>query len=511
MARLRKRRERSPRYGQSLCLQGTRRSPVNGSARCCCATLIANTSWTMPGETTYLWWKNDIGEWRSCRGYLDDEKVRLHIKGEEIYGVLGGEWTCFSAIDADYHGGDHDIFKDQVALVLKNLHGRDGWHYSFSPRGLHIIRTHGKLPISQARTDLRQLLVEIDGQDPELRAKAFMAGMKSIGDWEIYPDPKQNFRLPLARGRMVLLDRPYEKVALRKYVDWQTEPTYCSVDEAMTAIFSVIQPIDTPPPKEQKKNATAQSNVPNAAPERVFGSLRGRYAQVLVDFWMGMNNPPDSMNAAIILTARMMPYYCSVPQDAADYIEELIDGLPDTGFCDRLAAGKRHDVSSEVRRAVQIAYAGNGHQQNAALSKKKLDAVFAAWERKGLSLVDRSTWRNCSRVVAFATNAFSWTADELHALTYFAKILNVDVSTAADATRHLLQLLSTHPTGEMTVRFVRNLLLGFNVKCKKHGKVNEYLNALATAGWIEQVGNYVVKRKGRQWRIGERHDAPFCQ
>ena len=27
-----------------------------------------------------------------------------------------------------------------------------------------------------------------------------------------------------------------------------------------------------------------------------------------------------------------------------------------------------------------------------ALSTKKLDKVFAAWQRKGFSLVDRSTW-----------------------------------------------------------------------------------------------------------------------
>lgn len=458
---------------------------------------------------SYGWWSKEKGHWVYCRAYLNDEMVRLHIKGDEVYGVLGGEWTCFSAIDADYHGGDHAVFKDQVALILNSLHGKDGWHYSISPRGVHIIRTHGKMPTSHARADLRQLLVEIDGQDPELHQRAVAAEMKPISDWEIYPDPKQAFRLPLARGRVTLLEKPHETVSVRKYVDWQTEPTYCSVEDAVQAIFNVILPIDAPPPKERKGNQSA-ATPPKPAPERVFGNLRGRYAQVLVDFWTGVNNPPDSLNAAVLLTARMMPYYFSTQQDAVDFIEELIDGLPDVSFCDRLATGKRNEVSSEVRRAVTIAYEGNCHQQNAALSRSKLDAVFTAWKRKSFSLIDRSTWGRCSRRMVFSANDVSWSSEDIPALTYFARLLHIDLSTAADATRRLLQKLSVHPTGEMTVEYVRKHLLDFGVKCKSHhGKVNEYLNALAQAGWIEQVGSYVVGYRGRQWRIGERMTHKF--
>ena len=147
--------------------------------------------------------------------------------------------------------------------------------------------------------------------------------MRPIADWEIYPDPKQSFRLPLARGRVTFLDKSYEKVDLGTYVGWQIEPTYCSVEEAMETIFSIIQPVDGSQPKKQKEKSKPQNPTPKVAAESVFGKLRGRYAQVLVDFWTGRNNPPDSLNCAIILTARMMPYYFDDPDDAIDFIEGL--------------------------------------------------------------------------------------------------------------------------------------------------------------------------------------------
>ncbi len=456
---------------------------------------------------TYVWWNKEEGHWLTCRGYLDDEKVRLHLKGAEVYGVLGGDYTCFSAIDADYHGGDYGVFKDQVALVLKNLHGHDRWHYSISQRGVHIIRTHEKVELSQGRAELRNLLVAIDAQDPELHQNAVAAAMKPIEQWEIYPDPKQPFRLPLARGRVTLLEKPYEQVDLPTYVGWQIEPTYCTIEEAMAVILSIIQPCDAAPPKVQKEKPNQS---PNAATENVFGKLRGRYAQVLVDFWTGVNNPPDSLNCAVVLTARMLPHYFDDPDDASDFIEGLVDSLPHVGFSNRLSGNGRKEVSRIVRQSVEAVYNDNGHQRDPDLSTKKLNAVFAAWRRKGFSLVERSTWANCSRAAAFVSDDFKWTADERHTLTYFSSILHADLETTANATCHLLRALVNHPTGEMSIRYVRNLLLSFDIKCKKHGKVNEYVKALATAGWIEQVGGHIIGFRGRHWQLGERMRSRFA-
>jgi hypothetical protein len=445
-------------------------------------------------KSTYLWWHED--HWNACRSYFDDERLRKHLAGKEIYGIYGSEYTCFSAIDADYHGGDYAIFYDQIVAVLKKIHGVDGWHYSFGPRGIHLIRVHPRIATTDARADLRQLLQQIDAEHPDLRMRAIEANMKPISDWEIYPDTKQGFRLPLARGRTVLLDKPCND--LTNYIEWQIEPHYCSLDDALAEIFKVILPAPAIS-KDQNKDTKKKKSVSEVG--RVFGSLRGRYAKVLVDFWSGSNNPPDSLNCAIMLTTRMMPFYFAQQHDAVDFIETLIDDLPDHSFSDRLLAGKRKSVSRIVRQSVKAVYGGNAHQSDPQLSTGKLNKTFQAWKNKGFSLIDRSTWGHTSGVLA---DDFSFSTTELEGIAYFADILKSDLQTTADATRHLLRLLAGHSTGQMSVRYVKNLLAGFGICCGHHGKVNEYLNALCQAGWIAQVAGYVPGRRGKIWQVGQR-------
>ena len=159
-----------------------------------------------------------------------------------------------------------------------------------------------------------------------------------------------------------------------------------------------------------------------------------------------------------------------------------------------------------MRQVIRSAYDGNGHQPEPELSREKLAMTFQAWESRGFSLVDRSTWRLSANSLA---NDFVFSDKELEGIGYFAKILNADVETTADATRHLLRTLVVHPTGEMSVRYVKNLLVGFGVKCGHHGKVNEYLAALHQAGWISLVAEYVMKSRGKRWEVGEKMQGKF--
>ena len=101
MARLRKRRGRSPRCGRSPSIQGNKPNPASASVRCCCGICTASY-FVDNAQTEYLFVvEQEEGHWVTCSRYLTMTRWRLHLKGEEIYGVLGGDYTCFSAIDAD--------------------------------------------------------------------------------------------------------------------------------------------------------------------------------------------------------------------------------------------------------------------------------------------------------------------------------------------------------------------------------------------------------------------------
>ncbi len=450
----------------------------------------------------YLWREND--QWYFCRANLDDKKIRNHIRGKEIYGVIGAKNTCFSAIDADYHGGDYDVFRDQLSAVVEALHGKDGWHYSFGPRGCHLLKTHAKTPVDVVRYDLKTLLHVIDAKHPELRERALAANMTPIADWEVYPDTKHGFRLPFAKGRTVFLDTPCED--LKHYVAWQRNPTYCSLEDTLKAIFDVIRPMPTT--QNTKSNNKRHKKSTNPTDETRFGKLKGRYAQVLVDFWSGENNPPDSLNCAILLTARMMPFYHEDQQDAIDFIEGLVDNLPDVSFSDRLSTGKRKEISRIIGLAVKASYEKNSHQKDSVQSSKKLHRTFNAWQRRGFSLIDRSTWQKQRPCLG---KRFSFSVVECQRLAILARILKANLQSTVDATRYLLRLLGNRKSCQMSIPFVREVLSGFGIRCRHSGKVNEYMKALRLFDWISLVGGCIPGRRGRLWEIGENMKAKFAE
>lgn len=161
------------------------------------------------------------------------------------------------------------------------------------------------------------------------------------------------------------------------------------------------------------------------------------------------------------------------------------------------------EVTSVVRDTVRWVYDGNGHQPDPEVSSATLTKTFESWQRRGFSLIDRSTWHRHSGTPRLGEH-FNWSAEDIRALTYFAKILNVDLETTANATRQLVRQLLSHPTGVMSIKYVKNLLAGCGVKVGHHGKVNEFLRALEQADWITKVAGYIVGRRGRSWRIGPR-------
>lgn len=428
----------------------------------------------------YIWRTDD--NWVTCKGYLDDKKIGAHIEGKEIYGVRAGEYTNCIVIDLDLHNGSKAVATRQLEIILSHFHGSRKCHYSISRSGVHVIIILDKpTQIDAATTWLRKELQALDTD--ELKELALGHNMKPISDMEILPSHKNGWRLPLARGRVTYLDQPLtgnDAKVLEQYIWWLREPSYAPVEQVFKFICGHLQ---------EQEQVVQQKQVSKAAAKKkakcVLGSLgkmKNCYRQKLVDFWTGKVTPADSLNTAIVLTARMLPFYYDDADEAIDFIEGLVDDLPDVDFSDRLSTGNRKEVSRAIRNSVYKVFDGNGGQPQIEESNAKLKFTKQAWDRAGFSLIDRSTWDRASSALG---KHFAFTAAQFKALDYLADLLKVDLETCVEVTRQIIRI--GHTERELSIGYFAKVLKSFGIKVRHDGRVNQYLKALTEMGWLIKI------------------------
>ncbi len=254
-------------------------------------------------------WRTEDG-WVTCKGYLDDRKIRAHLEGKEIYGVRAGEYTNCIVIDLDLHNGSKEVATRQLDVILNRFHGSRKCHYSISRSGVHvIIMLDRPTQIDAARAWLRKELQAIDTD--ELKELAHSHNMRSLSDTEIKPSQKDGWRLPFARGRVTYLDEPLtgnDAETFKQYIDWLHEPSYAPREQVFKFICDYLQEEEQKQQK-QKKVATIKTKVKTKGFLGSLGKMKNCYRQKLMDFWNGKVTPADTLSTAIVLTARMLPFY----------------------------------------------------------------------------------------------------------------------------------------------------------------------------------------------------------
>jgi hypothetical protein len=324
----------------------------------------------------------------------------------------------------------------------------------------------------------------------------------------------------------MLLDRPLELVYDKRlkrevqdvigYVSWlsRSEKGYMPAE----AVFRFVKDrLRTPQPKPQADQEALRPDMPRTT--RVsggagglgsLGKMKGRYAQVLADFWSGRLNVADTLNTGIRLLALPLSYYLDDQEEAIALIERYIDDLPDVSFSSRLSAGSRAEVSRIVANTVRQVYEGNGGQPDPEASSEKLKATVAAWRKRGFDPTDKTTWHKASAAQPCNLGPeFFWQPEEVTKVGRLQRLLNVSLQVASDAVKFFMRLVKAHK-GEIAVPFVRNLLERFGVRCGHNGKANKFLDLLRQWEWIRVTASekwYAreTERKGRArtYAIGE--------
>ncbi|MBY0522780.1 MAG: hypothetical protein K2R98_05260 [Gemmataceae bacterium] len=450
--------------------------------------------WPFPGEKK--------AGWKYGNGPLTDELLKVHLRGKGRYGVRGGKWTRFLALDLDLHDGDPAVFLDMLRVLLAEFHGKDGWHFQVAEkgaRGIHLIRCFSKPRlVAEVRAELERKLQDLDRRHPDLAARALAAGMNPFTKVEIFPHERKGFRLPLCSGRTMLLDRPLPLVFNQRmkrevqdvegYVSWlsRDEKTYMPAEEVITYVKDRLAP---PKPKVQPKTerqAVGDSKNGAAADGLAdLGPMKGQFAQKLVAFWTGADTPPDSLNPWIGMTARVLPFYLDDQEDAVALIERYIDELPDVSFSDRLSGGRRAEVSRVIRATVKTVYRSNGYQDDPATSTEKLQATVAAWKKRGFDPTDKTTWDRAAvnNLPDVSVNNFFWKAEDVIKLGLLQNALHASLETVSSAMKYLLNLVKKHD-GEIAINLVKKVLEKFGIACGHHGKANKVMKLLCQWKWV---------------------------
>ena len=195
----------------------------------------------------------------------------------------------------------------------------------------------------------------------------------------------------------------YEAHSCADYLNWIyfSDTQYDEQDFEKVLREAVARCPDKPAaeakPAAEKK--TPKKKRPSPGGMGSIGSLKGRCASALVRFWSELDVPEDdTVGKYVIVTLRILKYEGLSSDEAVAWVEDRLQALEHTEFCDRLT-----DNFEELQRvmayAVEAVWTNNGYQKDPVTSEAKLKAAVEAWGKKGFRLHDPATWHKHRQAV----------------------------------------------------------------------------------------------------------------
>jgi hypothetical protein len=462
---------------------------------------------------------------RTWKRFRSDPDLAKHLRGERQFGPKRGSASRLIAIDLDRHSGK--VAGDyHLALVMAtgealarrypemrfapevNLRNGSTKYFGWAASWLPI-----QDAIDLAETIRRALAQELPGHD-----------------WarvEIYPSSSPQVFAPLrpdkatviGDGRVQMVARHrYEKVSGRRrrvecqamsaaqYLNWvffsQTAADRAALEQALRAGLAACpdaapdEPAEAslpaPPPAAARLTGTGVHV--HAAGRAELGPLKGRCARVLIDFWSGVEIPPDTIGTLLIVTLRVLKAEGLAEPDALQWVEERLLALDDTSFSDRLS-GDFGELMRVTRAAARAVWADNGYQTDPQSSSSVLAKVVAIWGKRGFRLHDPDTWDAVrqgpadSACPAPPRMRLVWTASLTAMIPSFAAVAVTTVDKAKKVMESILVFVGSQ--FELSESKVGQLLSSHGVKGKWRGKQHAVRKFLVDQGVIVLHKNYV--------------------
>ncbi|NLS93976.1 MAG: hypothetical protein GXX96_17590 [Planctomycetaceae bacterium] len=472
-------------------------------------------------EDGLRYWDDTLDDWgwRTYTRWLPKQLVVDHVRGKEIVGVFGAESSSYLLIDLDLHGSPLTLFLRRLSVLLDALHGKYGCHFQVSNTnsgGVHLILFFGRpSPLSTRRKWVISLLEKLQLAHPHCN---FFRPENRKLNIEIFPSPTNPHRLPLARERTMLLDKPLELVEYRgrkvqdvvSYLNWLNDPkrTYMAKDDVYRYVVERLnvtswsslstRKSDLPDgPQAVVSSMAGPTNVTSTTPttdQPIFLKNKTRWA--IVSFWLhGEIGHFRHLNAAILITLRALRAEGVEKERAVELLTGYVEALPNEEISSRL--GDLPAVVRDINRAadrVWLEAAGNN------VSGQKWQAVVDHWGKVGFLVSDKSTWTigkkalevvvDCDEI-EFNEDERSLVIKELAPVLVGNKQANKKekqdevISAVAYFLRYVRCCDREIPRNALPV-----ILSGFNLKLGNHVKQAKFLRLLTEWEWIYVRADY---------------------
>jgi hypothetical protein len=495
-----------------------------------------------------------------------------HLRGESVYGLFAQESyprrparTHWVAADLDLHlatGGNLELFREQVRIILRHLWGRFGSQVVISEtvaNGLHIylfFKRHRDLDrardamrntlrrIQRAYPDLER---QIDAWNDTLRRAGKIWKVRQIGDLEVYPDQRHGFRFIGTRGKVVLADKEigtvqwgnfargqhkgqakygFDLVSWWKSIQSGERMPKDEVQKIIESRLPTQQPAlelpaedvrDHPEPDEpggsvndaQAGNSTHMTVRVDPPKPRSTGRLYRQTRRKLTHYWLGIDNPPGWFETAVIVTARLFVKEGLSEDEAVRQLMQYAREIPEEArHCSsRLIKGDWASIDQDIAKAVKNAFQSNGKQADVDHSDQELTKTIAAWSKYGFKLSDKATWDQRSGS-GNGDIAINWTeADRRDITLWLMPALKIDdpqlAVRVATSIVGLAQVKEAGRKGWGYAYLKQWLPDNFGIKCGKQAKQAAVFKSLVDLRII-RVLSKGKKGCSTRWALGSR-------
>lgn len=454
-------------------------------------------AWEQDGEEKYWDTEVDNWGWRHFKENFGLQSSIDHIRGKDIYGIFGAKSSYCLIIDLDYHNKGLVLFLKRLSALLELFHGKHRCHFQITDNnagGVHLVLFFGvNSSLKSRRRWLWNQLAEADRHDPELN---FTKGSEYAPQFnvEVYPDTQRGVRLPLARGRTMLLDRPLELITSRGkeiqdvvgYIQWLRDPDRQFMPKEDVYRYVVerleIRPAEIKEPKQQKAVIERATKPQNHEKK----SLKGRTRGAIVGYWKNGNSENFiHLNSAINTTLQALRAEGLTEEDAVDVVMSFVEDLPDKTISSRL------DNLPEVRRVAER----TARKIWASPVSGKWQKSQERWNNIGFLVSDKNTWsvsqKKYEDVVVdcpeleFTEREKSQLIREMAPLLVGAKQAQKKVKQdeVIRAVAYFLRYVRCCPR-EIAVENIPEIVSDYQINIKNHSKQTAFFRLLIEWGWI---------------------------